>query len=52
MPTPKKPQPDDIELHPDAWARFESFVKAKVRAAPPPPKNPAPTKTAPKRKKA
>jgi hypothetical protein len=25
----------DIELHPDAWKRFESFVKAKLPKRPP-----------------
>jgi hypothetical protein len=32
----------DIELHPDAWKRFENFVKAKVpnRPAKPTPSRP------------
>ena len=28
------PNPDDIELHPDAWGRFERFMKRLVKAGP------------------
>ncbi len=27
----KKSELDEIELHPDAWKRFETFVDTKVR---------------------
>lgn len=47
MPDPKLPKPEDIELHSDAWARFERFVKGSARKAPAPVK-----KTAKKRPKA
>jgi hypothetical protein len=28
------PNPDDIELHPDAWDRFTDFVKRIAKAGP------------------
>jgi len=28
------PNPDDIELHPDAWDRFTDFVKRLAKAGP------------------
>jgi hypothetical protein len=45
---PKKPDLADIELHPDAWKRFEDFVTAKVptRPAPTPKRKPSRTKAA------
>ena len=34
MPEKQTLKPEDIELHPDAWQRFEEFVKRIVRAGP------------------
>jgi hypothetical protein len=31
---PRKRQPADIELHPDAWDRFTEFVKRITKAGP------------------
>jgi hypothetical protein len=42
----KKSDLDAIELHPDAWQRFEKFVDTKVRTTA------APTKRKPSRPKA
>ncbi len=40
----KKSELDEIELHPDAWKRFESFVKTKVPNRPPAKNKPAPSR--------
>jgi hypothetical protein len=44
----KKPKLEDIELHPDAWNRFERFVKTSVRkpSAPKPKSTPSRAKPA------
>jgi hypothetical protein len=34
MPEKPEPKPEDIELHPDAWERFEQFIKRIARAGP------------------
>jgi len=40
-PSPKKPGTlEDIELHSDAWERFEKFVDTKVRTSATPIKKP------------
>jgi hypothetical protein len=42
---------DEIELHPDAWKRFENFVKAKVPTRPAKPTASRPKATSRKRAK-
>jgi hypothetical protein len=39
-PQKKKSGLDSIELHPDAWDRFENFVKTKVPTRAPAPAKP------------
>jgi hypothetical protein len=39
-PQKKKPKLEEIELHPDAWERFEDFVDTKVRTSAAPAKKP------------